>query len=192
VRATESLSADHRLIERLITAVEAGAEMLEAGELPRPAFFLDAVRFIKEYADGTHHRKEETVLFATMGEHGMPVEGGPIGVMLHEHECGREFTADLRQAAERLAAGDTGAATAVVVGARNYAALLRQHIFKEDNILFPMASRVIPPDEQHAVMERFDAIDREQAPGHTREAYVALVERLESETAAWAAAPAEG
>ncbi|MGD0266766.1 MAG: hemerythrin domain-containing protein, partial [Candidatus Methylomirabilota bacterium] len=38
-----------------------------------------------------HHGKEENLLFKTMVDRGFPRQGGPIAVMLHEHETGRSF-----------------------------------------------------------------------------------------------------
>ena len=48
---------------------EGGAQMLECGNRK----------------DG-NRRKEEGVLFQTMTDHGVPVQGGPVGTMLSEHE----------------------------------------------------------------------------------------------------------
>jgi hemerythrin-like domain-containing protein len=183
MRATETLSADHRIIERVIGALSVAAERLDDGEDVPARFFLDAVRFIREFADGCHHRKEERVLFTTMAEHGMPTESGPIAVMLYDHERGREFTGGLHAAAERLAAGDASAKRDVVDNAIGYAELLRAHIRKEDHVLFPMADRVIPPGEHDDVMARFEAIDREQPNPDTQEHYRALAESLESQMA---------
>ncbi len=180
MQATDTLSSDHRLIERVLAALDRAAERLERGEAVAPQFFLDAARFIQGFADGCHHGKEEGVLFPTMAANGLPTEGGPIAVMLHEHERGRAYTAGLREAAEQLAAGDASASAAVAANARAYASLLRQHIYKEDNILFPMASRVIPSDQHDDVMRRFEVVEREQAGTGNRAAWVKVAEGLEA------------
>lgn len=144
MKATQILMDEHRVIERVIAALERGAQLLQAGKPVRPGFFIEAAEFIKGFADGCHHKKEEGVLFISMSEHGVPVQGGPIGVMLAEHEQGRIYTRGMREAAQRLETGDTSASSEVAQNALGYAALLRQHIYKEDHILFPMADQVIP------------------------------------------------
>ena len=118
MKATEILSSEHRVIERVIDAVETGASRLEKGENFRAGFFVDATDFIRGFADGCHHHKEEGVLFKMLGERGMPVDGGPVGVMLLEHEQGRALTRGLRAAAQDLAAGNTNAKNAVIENAR--------------------------------------------------------------------------
>jgi len=184
MQATDILMSEHRVIERVIASLESAAERLAAGQAVRPGFFLDAAAFIKGFADGCHHRKEEGVLFERMAAAGLPREVGPIAVMLAEHEQGRAFTRGMRAAAERLAAGDVAAAREVVANARGYAALLRQHIQKEDGILFPMAAQVIPAAQHAEVVEAFEHVEHEETGEGVHEKYLALAEALEREAAA--------
>ncbi|MFH1567456.1 MAG: hemerythrin domain-containing protein [Gemmatimonadota bacterium] len=155
MEATDILMDEHRVIERVIGALEVAARRLQQGEPVRAELFLDAVDFIRSFADGCHHAKEEGVLFKEMEAAGMPVQAGPIGVMLQEHELGRKYTRGLAEAAERLKKGDREAGRAVAENAMGYAALLRQHILKEDQILFPMAGQVIPQGRHGEVLRKF-------------------------------------
>ncbi len=163
MKSVEVLMAEHRVIERVLTALEVATERLDQGGNVNPGFFIHATDFIRGFADGCHHQKEEGVLFKAMAQAGMPTEEGPIAVMLAEHEQARAYTADLLKAAQRLQAGDEQAAAAVIHNARGYAALLRQHIAKEDGVLFPMADR----------------IERENAAEGVHDMYLALAEKLE-------------
>lgn len=181
MEATDILSSEHRVIERVIAALEKGADRLESGEDIRIDFFTDAADFIAGFADGCHHKKEEGVLFIAMQAQGMPVQGGPIGVMLAEHEQGRVYTRAMRAAAERLEQGDLTARAVVVQNARGYANLLRNHIAKEDSVLFPMADRVIPLDQHAQVALDFERVEHEETGEGVHEKYLALAERLEKD-----------
>lgn len=181
MQATEILMSEHRVIERVITTLEAAADRLEQGQSVRPEFFLDAADFIKGFADGCHHMKEEGVLFKSMESYGVPVEGGPIGMMLYEHEQGRKFTAGMRAAATQVQAGNTAGQEGLIENARGYAALLRQHILKEDRILFPMANRFIPAEQYDEVLEGFEHVEHEETGEGVHEKYLALAEKLERE-----------
>jgi hemerythrin-like domain-containing protein len=121
------------------------------------------------------------VLFESLATFGMPVEGGPIGVMLAEHEQGRAYTRAMREAAQKLRAGDESARGDLVRNARGYVALLRQHIDKENGILFPMAARIIPPAEQAALVEGYEHVEHEETGAGVHEKYLALAEKLEAE-----------
>lgn len=178
MQATDILSSEHRVIEQVIVALDAAADRIDAGGEVRPGFFIDAARFIRDYADGYHHAKEEGVLFTAMARAGMPTEQGPIGVMLYEHERARELTAGLAAAARRFADGDAGMADTVTDYARSYAELLTQHIFKEDNILFPMAGQAIPPHAHDAVVAEFARIEDAQAARGPKQSFVELAQAL--------------
>ena len=175
---TELLSQDHRTIERLLAILEEAARRLQRGERVRAGFFLDAAGFISGFADACHHGKEEGALFPALEAVGFPRSAGPIAVMLHEHDEGRLYTAAMRAAAQKLASGDASAAGAVVENAQGYAGLLRQHIMKEDNVLFQMAQRALDPDTQQKLLQDFERIEHEHA-GH--ESYLAPVDALERE-----------
>jgi hemerythrin-like domain-containing protein len=183
MKATEILMAEHRVIERVVAAMDQAALRLEAGEAVRPSFFLDAAEFVKGFADGCHHMKEEQVLFQAMVENGMSTQEGPVAVMLSEHEQGRVYIRQLREAALRLQAGDRSAVSEVTRNARGYAALLQQHITKEDLVLFPMANRVIPLAQHDVVFEGFERVEHEETGEGVHEKYLALAEALEKELA---------
>lgn len=181
MQATEILMQEHEVILRVIGTLEVEADRLAARQDVRPGFFLDAAEFIKGFADGCHHRKEEGVLFEAMAAAGFPKQTGPIAVMLSEHEQGRDLTRGMRDAASRLAAGDEAARGEVVTNARGYAALLRQHIQKENGILFPMADQVIPAARQAQVADDFERVEHEDTGEGVHEKYLALAEALERE-----------
>lgn len=172
---------EHRVIERVLDSLETAASQVEAARAVRPGFFLQAADFIKGFADGCHHKKEEGVLFPAMEAAGVPRYGGPIGVMLAEHEDGRRLTAAMRDAAERLERGDATARADLVRSARGYAALLRQHIMKEDNILFPMADRVIQGRRSAEVVEAFGRVEHEETGEGVHQKYLDLAASLERE-----------
>lgn len=178
---TDLLSDDHRIIERLLNSLDDAASRLQAGVAVRPALFIEAADFIKSFADGHHHRKEEEHLFPAMKQAGFPRFGGPIAVMFAEHDEGRRYAAGLSSAAERLAAGDATAIYDVVENAQGYVALQREHIVREENVLFVWARRALSPETLDELLHLFDRIERQDA---TREKWLAAVEALEREVTA--------
>jgi hemerythrin-like domain-containing protein len=184
MKPTQILMDEHRVIERVLASLETAARRLESGRTVRAAFFLEAADFIREFADGTHHEKEEGALFPAMKQAGVPDQGGPIGVMLSEHDEGRRLTRAMRAAAEGLAAGKPDARARLVESALAYAALLRQHIAKEDTILFPMADQVLDESQRARLSEAFETLVKAEAGTGVQEKYLALAERLEQEAKA--------
>ena len=148
--AISLLMDEHQTILRALDALDA-----YAGEVSRgggdPAELGRFVRFIREFADARHHGKEEDILFAAMVRAGFPREGGPIAVMLMDHDAGRAHVAAMARFVDGAPWSDADRA-AIVAAASGYADLLRSHIMKEDQILYPMAQHRLP----EAVMEQVD------------------------------------
>lgn len=179
---TRVMVEEHRLILRMIALVEQQAALVEAGHSQDWQFFLDAVDFIRNYADRFHHAKEEDVLFVALVANGMPARQSPIEAMHLEHEQGRTHVRALEEAARRMAGGGHGEEAAIVLHARGYAQLLRSHIDKEDHILYPLAERVLPEALRPAMVTAYAAAE-ERTPG-LAEHYRRLVEQYEERAAA--------
>jgi hemerythrin-like domain-containing protein len=181
MQATEVLMEEHTVIVRVLDSLDLAADRLESGKPVRPAFFLEAAEFIKGFADGCHHHKEEGLLFPALEAAGVPGEGGPVGMMLHEHDVGRGYTRAMREAAERLQDGDAAAQDAVLENARGYATLLRQHIQKENMILFRMADNFIQGPACDELTAAFERAGREEAGAGIQAKFRSIAEALERE-----------
>src|SRR3989304_6062306 len=107
--ATNCLKEEHRGVDRMLNIGEAATKRLEAGRDVPTDLFPSAVDFFRGFTDGCHHAKEEVKLFLAMEQRGIPREGGPIGVMLMEHDQGRAFVRAMAEAAGRYAQGDKSA-----------------------------------------------------------------------------------
>ena len=135
--AIEMLMGEHRIIERVLDALDGFVDEVERRGSSEREELGRFVTFVREFADACHHGKEEDILFAAMVAHGFPREGGPIAVMLHEHDRGRALISVLRGHAEAESAWTDAARREIADAARGYASLLRAHIHKEDAIHLP-------------------------------------------------------
>lgn len=179
---TQVMNAEHQLILRMIALVEKNTALMEQGQFRDWQFFLDAVDFIRNYADRFHHAKEEDVLFIALIENGMPEKQSPIEAMHLEHEQGRGFVRSLEEATEKVLAGEPGQIQLVAENAKNYAELLRGHIDKEDNILYPLAERILPEEMRSGILQSYRQAEA-KTPG-LEDKYRQLVEKYEQQAAA--------
>ena len=101
--------------------------------------------------------------------------------MLSEHEQGRAFTSAMAAAATEWEAGDADARRRTATAARGYIALLREHILKEDSILFPMAAHTIPETRHAHVSEEVERVERTESEAGVLRKYHDLAARLERE-----------
>jgi hemerythrin-like domain-containing protein len=179
--ATQVLRKEHEAILRMLDATEQVARSL-AGGVRIPAHILsNTIEFFRLFADRCHHGKEEELLFPALEKKGMPRSGGPIGVMLMEHDSGRALIAEMAEAATAYERGDAEAGGKWAKAAMNYARLLRDHIAKENNILFVMAERLLTPAEQEKLAAAFDAIEIQKMGEDTHERLHRMMDSLLAE-----------
>ena len=181
MKATDILMEEHRVIERVLAALERATHRLSRGEEVYLRFFTGTTVFIKGFTDACHHKKEEAVLFPALVENGLSKVSGPVAVMLAEHEEGRRLAQGMRQATERFQAGDIRMRETLVQNAKAYISLLRQHIIKEDKVLFPLADKVIPVAQQEQILSAFERYGLDENGEGIHEKFYGLAERLEKE-----------
>jgi len=175
-RPTEVLTAEHRTIERVLDVFERLSQAPVENSLDS---WKKALDFFAHFADQCHHFKEEQVLFPAMEERGIPREGGPIGVMLMEHEEGRGYVRAMLSAITLCERKNEAAKEVLVDKATAYLRLLREHIQKEDEVLFRIADDVIPADEQQKLLRSFEEHEANEMGEVVHEKYLKLVEELE-------------
>ncbi len=181
IELTKDLVDEHRLIKRMIDVLEKEAGLLEKGQKLEPLLFVQITDFIRNFADGFHHAKEEDILFREMVRKGMPEKSSPIEAMLIEHEQGRTFVRGIISALVRFSKGDSKAVRDVTDNAYGYINLLREHIEKEDDILYPLAERIFSHEEKKMQLEEYKKAEINKGGAAALKKYKMLVEELEKE-----------
>ena len=79
-----------------------------------------------------HNRKEEEHIFPLIEQRGVPRHGGPLEIMLMEHERAKELLETLVPQAEAWLAGDRDHRDGFAATAESYMSLLQDHFWKEN------------------------------------------------------------
>jgi hemerythrin-like domain-containing protein len=161
MNVTQQLIDEHECIKSMLSIIEKIAKEIEEGGELNPEHFEKILDFIKGFADKNHHHKEEDILFPAMVKQGVPNEGGPIAAMLHEHQSGRNYVKGMSEAFDAYKNGNKTAINDIISNAMNYVQLLRNHIEKENNILFKMAEKVLNEEEQMKIFDAFERVEEE-------------------------------
>ena len=175
------LRAEHQVILRVMAVLGRLIERSKAGEGFEADALNKCVTFFRYFADACHHAKEEDLLFPVLEQRGVPRDGGPIGVMLHEHTIARKLTKVMADGLEAYAGGDGVGQNAVQVAAAQYIDLLTNHIDKEDNVLFVIGDQCMTAEDQASLSEKFCEVGCRAFGGKKREELERIADELESE-----------
>jgi DUF438 domain-containing protein len=164
------LIKDHETTEKVFDVM---GQALQTPSGPSPTMVGELIAYLAEYVDGCHNKKEENVLFPLCEQRGIPRQGGPLAVMLDEHQQGRAILARLRPLAEAYAAGNAAVLDSLRTTFESYSSLLKDHFWKETDILYPMARRVFSPQDDASVLRGIEATEAALGPD-TRRRYYAM------------------
>jgi hypothetical protein len=170
----ELLMTDHETTERVFAAMEKSFAQ-PAG--PSPGMVANLREYVVGYVDRCHNQKEERTVFPLLEAAGMPRQGGPLAVMLAEHAEAKQLVAALDAAATAFAGGDRGRLGELRAAFDAYANLCKGHFWKENDILYPMALRLLPEDVQAGIVAGIEAVEAELGPD-TRARYYRIAEEI--------------
>jgi hemerythrin-like domain-containing protein len=165
--ATKNLEDDHVHILRLIDVME----QITHEDNPDINHLESIVDIIRNFADGQHHAKEENIFFPFLQERGFSATQGPVAVMLHEHVQGRNLIKGIEDNINLYKNGNKAALDHIFSGMSGYAELLRNHIAKENNILFRMADNVLSESDQLYLSGRFSEAEKNFISNEASEDY---------------------
>ncbi len=171
---SQLLMTDHETTEKVLEAVE---RALQAPTGPAPSLLRDGLDYFQGYVEACHNKKEEEHLFPLIERRGVPRAGGPLAVMLGEHDRGRTLLPRLVSAGEAYLDGNHEVLPEVRAVFAEYSALLKDHYWKENDILYPMARRVMTEADGEAVVAGIEAVEAACGPD-TRARYYALAARI--------------
>ena len=136
------LGSQHQEVLARMQSVE--TDLTQASDLADFAVFLEEdVR--------AHFALEEHALFPVLGRH-LSQTQGPLAVMNAEHAAFGDLLHEFTSALQGSDPTRQRACAAELIH------LLRDHIDKEDHVLFPIAGRMLGPDELREVDERGAAL----------------------------------
>lgn len=179
IRWDDYLVAEHELIERSMAVLR---QCLEAIELSAEVNIVQlgrAIDFLLQFGDRIHNVKEEQFLFPLMGSKGVPVEGGPLGVMLMEHQAERQLLTRMQTLlpgfaelsfAERIQFKEEG---------MDYLKIRAEHIWKENDVLYPMGRRVLSEADNQDLLAKFEQINGEAYGAEALAQFQLMVVELE-------------
>ncbi len=182
--ATQILRKEHDAILRMLEATERAAGLLDQRAPVAPSVLKGLLEFFRLFADRCHQGKEEDLLFPLLEKKGIRRSGGPIGTMLVEHDHGRWLIQQMTELADAYARGESTAGGHWAQAAHQYSALLRDHIARENDVLFMRAERVLSEHEMAQLAKAFEEFEARKMGAGAHERLYAQMDKLISEIVA--------
>jgi hemerythrin-like domain-containing protein len=177
----DELKMEHQAVRMTLEVLEIICRRMEQHGEPVEAQHIDRLlEFFSVFVDKCHHCKEEELLFPALEAVGIRREGGPIGVLLKEHERGREYVRGMNASLSEYRAKETADSAGFIREARGYIGLLDQHIDKEDNVLFPLAEKQLSESKQAELSKGFEMIEVQKIGVGKHEEFHGLLDHLKS------------
>ncbi|MCI0665076.1 MAG: hemerythrin domain-containing protein [Acidobacteria bacterium] len=141
-RPTHLLRHEHRVIHQAMHALEGMCLRMRAGGSVPDKELTNMLDFIRIFADGFHHGKEERHLFPVLEKIGIKNEDGPLAFLRGEHKKERNLLSELTRAVGEYRR-DPAAREKFVSVALQFKDRLIGHMQKEDAILFRLAEEMM-------------------------------------------------
>ena len=170
------LMIEHRVIGRMVNALEAELANIERTKLVDASFLGKAVTFIRGFADECHHGKEEDILFNDLRGKDLPEHLARIlDELIAEHRTGRTTVAELGEAVAHYKDGRLDALDAIVTSLRAISRFYPAHIAKEDKHFFLPVMQLFSQAERDEMLARGHEYDSQLLHAH----YLQIIEGVE-------------
>ena len=155
-KAIEILVEEHKNILKVVDALEKECNEIKSDGKIDEDFLRKVIDFIRNYADKFHHAKEEEILFKEFCKTAKKgcLHCNPVEQMLYEHDIGRNFVKGIEEGIKEKNKRK------IVESSFGYVNLIREHIFKEDNILYPMSESAFDKRTKEEMLRKFNKIGK--------------------------------
>ena len=165
MEALDILIDEHVFIRQFLEILAVSLKNMEQGKRPSKEFFEKSVSFARDFTDKYHHFKEEYILFNRLAEKKKGEIDAQVQSLKFQHERGRALIGDVAKALEGYAKGQEAQTLILLESLAAYTSLMRQHVHREDHILYPMVEKGIPWDEYRGLLEVFQQEGKKMGEG---------------------------
>ncbi len=156
---------EHVYFHQLLGVLQRQLDLFHRGEPPNYELILDVVSYLSEYADKTHHPRED-VAFARLVKHCPDLELA-LARLGQEHRVIEHAGETLLGLIRAVLGGAVIARAEIEMAAATYLVYYGNHIAKEEEDVLPRAAKELKPEDWEAVR---NAVPQIRDPLFDREA----------------------
>ena len=152
MKSTDLLTQEHKLILRALDVLDSVTEPIQKGAPPASDDVDKLLDFLRWFADAHHQAKEERILFTAV-KACAAAEDRPVRHLMFEHDQERKSIEELEKELR------VGQLPQFVASAERLSSTLRNHIYKEERLLFPEVDKLLSGPEDEAIVRQLEQFE---------------------------------
>jgi hemerythrin-like domain-containing protein len=175
---TENLIQEHKTIIEILNIIKKIADNIKQKKVFYTMDIEKIVDFLTGFWDKCHNEKEEKALYPELISSRIQIEDNSIAGISNEHTKGRIYIKEMSYSIMNCKLGHAFSCEKLADCLINYSTLLRNHIQKEEEILFPLINQTLTDKKQKDILHSFEKIEEESIGHQVQEKYNDLLNYL--------------
>ncbi len=148
------LLEEHQNIEKLLLVVEHELEIFDSGGRPDYEILQTIIQYFQDYPEGRHHPKEEMIFRKLKARD--PAAAKRVGDVEAEHEVEARRLQSFARAVASVLADQEFLRESFHLAVHDFVENQREHLRKEEQLLFPAAAKALRPEDWAEIDARLD------------------------------------
>lgn len=175
---TENLTKEHKKINELLDIMSKIALKIKSNDVFYPNDVEEIVDYLIIIIDNNHHGKEDGVFYPELISSGIPKETAPLSIINYEHTTAKRYLKDISSCVVNCKIGNDFSGELLADSLTNYVTVTKNHIQREEEIVFPIANEVLSVEKQNEILQRFDEIEQRNISNSFNDHFNKLLNKL--------------
>ena len=176
---TENLTNEHKDIIELLNIMNKIAENIKSNNVFYTKDVEDIIDYLKHFIELSHNVKEK-IFYPALELSGIPIENESISIMLYEHALAQNYLNEISSSVENCKIGNDFSGEMLADNLNKYVVLIKNHIHKEEKIIFPIAIKELSEEKQKEIYKQFKEIEEKIVSTGINKYYHKLLKKLKS------------
>ena len=176
---TENLTNEHKDIIELLNIMNKIAENIKSNNVFYTKDVEDIIDYLKHFIELSPNVKEK-ILYPSLELSGIPIENESISIMLYEHALAQNYLNEISSSVENCKIGNDFSGEMLADNLNKYVVLIKNHIHKEEKIIFPIAIKELSEEKQKEIYKQFKEIEEKIVSTGINKYYHKLLKKLKS------------
>lgn len=153
---TESLKSEHRIIEKILGAMDSMVEALQKDFDVPVELIREAVDLVQECVDDYHNTKEDELIFPFLTNAGVNGVRTSVQRFSEDHQQNKTYYRNILRGADKLEREDASGKKTIIETVKSFSTTLRRHIQKEDRSLYPSIEKKLKDSQKRRLWEMLE------------------------------------